>query len=82
MFTVKTFSTTRKPLAQLCLALSFSGILACGSARAETAPSSFDNPIIKYDTQDPTRQVGDLIYTADPAALVLGDTLYLYSTHD
>ena len=82
MFTVKTLSTNRKPLAQLCLALSFSGILACGTARAETVPSSFDNPIIKYDTKDPTNEVGDLIYTADPAALVLDDTLYLYSTHD
>ena len=82
MFTVKTFSTNRKPLAQLCLILSFSGLLACGTAQAETAPSSFDNPIIKYDTKDPTNEVGDLIYTADPAALVVGDTLYLYSTHD
>ena len=82
MFTVKTFSTNRKPLAQLCLVLSFSGLLACGTAQAETAPSSFDNPIIKYDTKDPTNEVGDLIYTADPAALVVGDTLYLYSTHD
>ena len=82
MFTVKTFKINRKPLVQLCLAFSFSGLFACCTALAETAPSSFDNPIIKYDTQDPTRQVGDLIYTADPAALVLGDTLYIYSTHD
>ena len=77
MFTVKTLSTNRKPLAQLCLALSFSGILACGTARAETAPSSFDNPIIKYDTKNPTNEVGELIYTADPAAFVKDYTLFL-----
>ena len=70
MFTVKTFSTNRKPLAQLCLALSFLGSLACGTALAETAPSSFDNPIIKSDSKDPTSAKGPLIYTADPAALV------------
>ena len=88
MFTVNIVSTTKKPMAKLCLALSVSMSFICSAALSETtgnpatAPSSFDNPIIKYDTQDPTRQVGDLIYTADPAALVLGDTLYIYSTHD
>jgi len=47
-----------------------------------TAPKSFDNPIIKYDTADPTNQTGALIYTADPAVMVVGDTVYLYTTHD
>lgn len=46
------------------------------------APTTFDNPIIKYDTKDPTNQVGDIIYTADPAAMVVGDTVYLYTTQD
>lgn len=46
------------------------------------APTTFDNPIIKYDTQDPTNQAGDIIYTADPAAMVMDDTVYLYTTHD
>lgn len=38
--------------------------VAAGSAAA-APPSSFDNPIIKYDTADPTNQPGDSIYTAD-----------------
>lgn len=45
-------------------------------------PTVFDNPIIRYDTQDPTNQVGEIIYTADPAAMVLDDRLYLYTSHD
>lgn len=47
-----------------------------------TPPSSFDNPIIKYDTVDPTNKVGDIIYTADPAVMVMDDTVYMYTTHD
>jgi hypothetical protein len=46
------------------------------------APTVFDNPIIKYDTQDPTNLVGDIIYAPDPAAMVLDDTVYLYTGHD
>lgn len=46
------------------------------------APTTFDNPIIRYDTADPTNNVGDIIYTADPAAMVIEDTVYLYTTHD
>lgn len=45
-------------------------------------PATFDNPIIKYDSEDPTRKPGEIIYTADPAVMVLDDTVYLYSTHD
>ena len=45
-------------------------------------PTVFDNPIIKYDTEDPTNKIGDIIYTADPAVMVKDDTVYLYSTHD
>lgn len=52
-----------------------------GSAAA-VPPSNFDNPIIKYDTADPTNQPGDIIYTADPAVMVIDDTVYLYSTRD
>jgi hypothetical protein len=55
--------------------------VAAGSAAA-APPSSFDNPIIKYDTADPTHQPGDIIYTADPAVMVIDDTVYLYSTRD
>ena len=51
-------------------------------ANSLDAPTSFDNPIIKYDTDDPTNTVGNTIYTADPAVMVLDDTVYLYSTHD
>ncbi|MDC8830882.1 glycoside hydrolase family 43 protein [Alteromonas gilva] len=46
------------------------------------APVAFDNPIIRYDTADPTNQKGEIIYTADPAAMVVDDTVYLYTTHD
>lgn len=45
-------------------------------------PSSFNNPVIKYDTEDPTNKIGDIIYTADPAVMVMDDTVYLYTTHD
>lgn len=68
------------------------GLVGCSTGTATTAatslkpmlaaPENFDNPIIKYDTPDPTNQPGDLIYTADPAAMVVGDTVYLYTTHD
>ena len=46
------------------------------------APTHFDNPVIKYDTKDPTNEVGEIIYTADPAAMVVDDRVYLYTTHD
>ncbi|HEY6527594.1 MAG TPA: hypothetical protein VIZ65_02785 [Cellvibrionaceae bacterium] len=46
------------------------------------APTIFDNPIIKYDTQDPTNKVGDIIYTADPAAMTADNRVYLYTGHD
>lgn len=49
---------------------------------ADSLPTRFDNPIIKYDTQDPTNKVGEIIYTADPAVMVKDGTVYLYSTHD
>lgn len=45
-------------------------------------PSVFDNPIIKYDTEEPTSKVGNVIYTADPAVMVVDDTVYLYTGHD
>ncbi len=46
------------------------------------APTTFDNPIIKYDTEDPTNKAGDIIYTADPAAMIVDDQVYLYTGHD
>lgn len=49
---------------------------------AEAPPAQFNNPIIKYDTEDPTNKVGDIIYTADPAVMVLNNTVYLYTGHD
>ncbi len=39
-------------------------------ATAATAPASADNPIVQH------------VYTADPAPLVHGDSVYLYSSHD
>lgn len=76
----------------LCLITWVAGLCACSSepknlsndiqSTSNNAPEYFDNPIIKYDTEDPTRTVGELIYTADPAAMVVDDTVYLYTTHD
>ncbi|MEH8016615.1 glycoside hydrolase family 43 protein [Rheinheimera muenzenbergensis] len=74
----------------LFLLLFLPALFSCSSDRADmaatasstAAPTRFDNPIIKYDTTDPTRQPGDIIYTADPAVMVIGDTVYLYSTRD
>lgn len=76
----------------LFLLLSLPALFSCSAelpgrsitadSAAAVPPSSFDNPIIRYDTADPTNQVGDIIYTADPAVMVIGDTVYLYSTRD
>lgn len=76
MFSLKSNINTRKRLQSFYITFSCLLALSCSTAVAETAEnqtaqsasSSFDNPIIKYDTQDPTHQVGD--------------TLYRYSTHD
>lgn len=70
-------SLTRFCLRMLCQTILLTGCLvfaACSTDSPSTAtaaaPSHFDNPIIKYDTTDPTNQAGALIYTADPAAMV------------
>lgn len=84
---------TLQSMTLVLLIASLSGIVVCTAETGESqkskttvtsavAPSTFDNPIIKYDTPDPTNQVGDLIYTADPAVMVVDDTVYLYTTHD
>lgn len=82
----------RRPFQTIWLILSLSVLFSCssgagrfsGSGMKDTPepPSSFDNPVIKYDTEDPTRKVGDIIYTADPAVMVVDDTVFLYTTHD
>ncbi|WP_437618314.1 glycoside hydrolase family 43 protein [Sorangium sp. So ce1151] len=53
-----------------------------GSGGSTTAPVSFDNPIIKYDAPDPTSGPGDYIFTADGAAIVWDNKVYLYTGHD
>lgn len=83
---------SKPPFLILCLLVSFIGISACSSESSSSsvsaseatnsAPTRFDNPIIKYDTSDPTNKVGDIIYTADPAAMVVDGMVYLYTTHD
>lgn len=79
----------RKMIPAVLTAASALTVTACAYLQSDKAadvafepPTVFDNPIIRYDTQDPTNEVGEIIYTADPAALVLGDTLYLYTSHD
>lgn len=42
----------------------------------EIAKSEFGNPIAGFNAED------ELTYGGDPAALVVGDTLYLYTGHD
>lgn len=81
-----------KTIKKLLVLASASAVIACnmsvkqpsGSVMADLydVPATFDNPIIKYDTEDPTNKVGDIIYTADPAVMVMDDTVYLYTTHD
>jgi hypothetical protein len=46
------------------------------------APTTFDNPIIKYNAPDPTSGPGDNIFTADGAAMVWNDKVYLYVDQD
>ena len=46
------------------------------------APTTFDNPIIKYDAPDPTAGPGQNIFTADGAAMVWNDKVYLYVDKD
>ena len=46
------------------------------------APTTFDNPIIKYDAPDPTNGPGNSIFTADGAAMVWNDKVYLYVDKD
>ena len=52
-----------------------------GAACAE-APGEFANPIIRYDAADPTNGPGETIFTADGAALVWNNKVYLYTGHD
>jgi hypothetical protein len=52
------------------------------STSSFVAPTSFDNPIIKYDAADPTKGPGNYIYTADATGLVWNDRVYLYTGHD
>jgi hypothetical protein len=46
------------------------------------APTTFDNPVIKYDAPDPTSGPGNNIFTADGAAMVWNDKVYLYVDQD
>jgi hypothetical protein len=46
------------------------------------APTTFDNPIIKYNAPDPASGPGDNIFTADGAAMVWNDKVYLYVDQD
>ena len=45
-------------------------LVLCMATLSLSIPSKADNPIVQN------------IYTADPAPMVSGDTLYLYTTHD
>ncbi len=93
MRTAMSINNRMKYMIPVMLITSLSGNVACttetsGSKEGKNivasvaAPTTFDNPIIKYDTQDPTNQEGEIIYTADPAVMVANDKVYLYTTHD
>ncbi|CAN99076.1 hypothetical protein predicted by Glimmer/Critica [Sorangium cellulosum So ce56] len=53
-----------------------------GGAGSTPPPTEFDNPVIKYDAPDPTSGPGDYIFTADGAAMVWNNKVYLYTGHD
>jgi beta-xylosidase len=53
-----------------------------GSTVDPAAPTTFDNPIIKYDAPDPTAGPGSNIFTADGASMVWNDKVYLYVDKD
>jgi hypothetical protein len=53
-----------------------------GGTTDPAAPTTFDNPIIKYDAPDPTAGPGSNIFTADGAAMVWNDKVYLYVDKD
>jgi hypothetical protein len=53
-----------------------------GGSTDPAAPTTFDNPIIKYDAPDPTAGPGSNIFTADGAAMVWNDKVYLYVDKD
>ncbi len=55
---------------------------ATGGGVVTPPPTAFDNPIIKYDAPDPTNGPGDPLFTADGAAMVWEDRVYLYTGHD
>lgn len=55
---------------------------AGGTTVDPAAPTTFDNPIIKYDAPDPTAGPGSNIFTADGAAMVWNDKVYLYVDKD
>jgi beta-xylosidase len=57
-------------LLSACLPALVPALLLTGGAQAQKAPAPVGNPIIKTK------------YTADPAALVQGGTVYLYAGHD
>src|SRR5690606_20815193 len=92
MLTATSLINIKNRFAPIFLLIIVATICACSTepeplpdnnlAAPDTAPSHFDNPIIKYDTRDPTNEVGGFIYTAVPAVMVTDDTVYLYSTHD
>ena len=93
MLTATSVINIKRRFTHIILLITVTAVCACSKVPAPrpdsnitaadtTAPSHFDNPIIKYDTQDPTNEVGAFIYTADPAVMVTDDTVYLYSTHD
>ncbi|AJQ96141.1 family 43 glycosylhydrolase [Gynuella sunshinyii] len=46
------------------------------------APTSFPNPLIRYDASDPVNGPGNYIFTADGAGFQWNDKLYLFTTHD
>jgi hypothetical protein len=53
-----------------------------GGSTDPAAPTTFDNPIIKYDAPDPTAGPGNNIFTADGASMVWNDKVYLYVDKD
>lgn len=62
--------------------MSSGGMDGSGGASLPPPPTSFANPIIRYNTPDPTTGPGDLLYTADGAGFSWNNKVYLYTGHD
>lgn len=81
---------TKKILALLLAAVLALTLFGCGGEPAATEPSETESKIAPIEIEKSLHgnpiagfnENGDIAYGGDPSALVVGDTLYLYTGHD